>query len=107
MLAARLGALPGGAGGDGDDWGNWRDDQAREALAAHACCLVLGVGMVYYLARADEMVLREHFKCQHLGAHLFQAVRPFGPVCLCLIPHSDLLIPTPTQPTTHHQHHQQ
>lgn len=87
VLVARFGALFSGAGGVGDDWGNWRDDQGLEALAAHACCLLLGVGMVYYLARTEEMVLREHFKCQYLGAHLFQAVRydlfsrRFVPVC--------------------------
>jgi hypothetical protein len=68
ILAAELGTLP----------GNWHDEQGLEALAAHACCLLLGVGMVYYLARADEMAMREHFKCQYLGAHLFQAVRAFA-----------------------------
>lgn len=83
FLEASLGTLPGLAQGR-DDWGVWHDDHGLEALLAHACCLVLGVGMVYYLARADEMALREHFKCQHLGAHLFQAVRPVRPLLSAL-----------------------
>lgn len=67
-------SLPGGAGGPSDDLASWRGDHLMGVLAAHACCLVLGLGMVYYLARTHEMALREHFKGQHLGAHLFQQV---------------------------------
>lgn len=79
LLAGVLGRnLPGGPSGRADDWGSWRGDQLLGVLAAHACCLVLGLGMVSYVARTDEMALREHFKCQHLGAHLFQEVRRRG-----------------------------
>lgn len=109
VLVVRFGALPSGAGGVGDVWGNWRDGQGLEALVAHACCLLLGVGMVYYLARTEEMVLREHFKCQYLGAHLFQAVRydPFSRLSLCPCLSSpgigmsmtDPVLYTPTKPT--------
>lgn len=42
---------------------------------SHACCTILGFFMVYYVARTEEMILREHFRCQYLGGYLFQSVR--------------------------------
>ncbi|EWM28587.1 agc (camp- cgmp-dependent and protein kinase c) kinase family protein [Nannochloropsis gaditana] len=49
----------------------WREN----GVLAHTCALILGLCLVYFLARSREMILREHFKVQFLGAYLFQRGR--------------------------------
>lgn len=38
-------------------------------------CIVMGLVMVYYIVRTEEMVLRDQFKAQHLADFLFISVR--------------------------------
>ena len=44
-------------------------------LISYMCCLLCGLLLVYYISRTNEMILREHFKAQHLAAYLLQVVR--------------------------------
>jgi hypothetical protein len=50
-------------------------DSAGVPMLSTLACIVMGLVMVYYIVRTEEMVLRDQFKAQHLADFLFISVR--------------------------------